>query len=104
MNTLLNAARSDGEYSRKATAALTSFTHKIGACLQQLEVNVTQSIRDSVEITSNRAAELLSVKFREADTGAVKAAKLYQKADKKLNVRSWFYFAGAQQACWCRCS
>ncbi|NHB89826.1 hypothetical protein [Photorhabdus tasmaniensis] len=97
-NTLLKAAKSDGEKSREATAILASFTNKIDTRLRKLENDVTRSISESTEITANRAAELLSVKFREADKAAEKAAKLYLDAEKKLNSRSWLYFAGAQLA------
>lgn len=97
-NTLLNAVRNDGTRSREATAILTSFINKVDARLRNLEYEVTHSINGSAQITANRTAELLSKKFREADTAAEKAAKLYQEAERKLNVRSWFFFAGAQLA------
>ncbi|MDC9588369.1 hypothetical protein PSI23_03320 [Xenorhabdus sp. XENO-10] len=95
-NTLLKAARGDGEKSREATVVLASFTKKVDARLRNLENDVTRSISESVETTANRTAELLSVKFKEADKAAEKAANLYQEAEKKLNFRSWFYFVGAQ--------
>ena len=97
-NTLLNAARNDGKRSREATAMLASFSSKVDDRLLELEADVTRVIRDSAQITANRTAELLSKKFREADTAAEKAAKLYQEAERKFNARSWFYFAGTQLA------
>ncbi len=95
-NTLLKAARNDGEKSREATAILASFINTVDTRLRRLENDVSHRISESADATADRAAELLSVKFREADEAAQKAAKLYQDAEKKLNSQSWLYFFGAQ--------
>lgn len=95
---LLSAAECDSEKARIATEALSSFIDKTDTRLRTLENNVNLSINNSAEITANRAAELLSVKFYQADKAAEKVARQYQEAAEKLKTRSWVYFLGAQFA------
>lgn len=50
----------------------------------------------TAETTANRTAELLSAKFQQADKTAGEAARKYQEAVDKLNVRTWLYFLSVQ--------
>ncbi|MDK9361948.1 hypothetical protein [Lelliottia wanjuensis] len=93
---LLNAAERDGEKARTATVALSSFIEKAEARLQRLENDVISSIHSTAETTANRTAELLSAKFQQADKAAAEAARKYQEAVDKLNVRTWLYFLSVQ--------
>ncbi len=86
----------DGEKAREATAALASFVNKMSARLQTLENDVSHKINSSAETTANRAAELLSVKFQQANDAAKVATEQYQDAVKNLNFRNWFYILGLQ--------
>ena len=93
---LREAAERDGEKAREATVALASFVTKMNANLQKLEDGVRHNINSSAETTANRAAELLSVKFQQANDAAKTATEQYQKAAKNLNFRSWCYILGTQ--------
>lgn len=93
---LLSAAESDGEKARRVTAALSSFIDKADGRLRSLEISVSQRIRESAETTANRAAELLSVNFQQADEAAKKAAERYKESAENLNTRTWLYFSGVQ--------
>ncbi|MCL6324715.1 MULTISPECIES: hypothetical protein [Pectobacterium] len=89
---LREAAERDGDKAREATAALESFVKSMSIRLQNLEKGVSHKIADSAETTANRAAELLSAKFRQANDAAKIATEQYQEAEKKLNIRIWLYF------------
>ncbi|EFJ2182343.1 TPA: hypothetical protein QIH60_003392 [Escherichia coli] len=94
--TLREAAECDGEKARKATAELASFINRLDARLKRLENDVSHKINGSAEMTANRAAELLSVQFRQANEAAQRATEQYQEAAKNLNFRNWFYILGTQ--------
>ncbi|AYH07369.1 MULTISPECIES: hypothetical protein [Pectobacteriaceae] len=89
---LREAAERDGEKAQKATAALASFVNQMSARLQKLENDVSYKINRSAETTADRAAELLSVKFQQANEAAKIATEQYKEAEKKLNIRIWLYF------------
>lgn len=93
---LREAAERDGEKAQKATAALASFVNQMNARLQTLENDVSYKINRSAETTADRAAELLSVKFQQANDAAKIATEQYKEAAKKLNIRSWLYILGPQ--------
>lgn len=95
-NKLLNAARSDGEKSRRAASELVFYVNNTEGRLKKLECEVINTIHESAELTANKTADLLSAKFQEADAAANKAAKLYQKSAQSLNRRTWIYFFGVQ--------
>ena len=93
---LREAAEYDGEKARKTTAELASFINRVDARLQRLENDVSHKISSSAEITANRAADLLSVQFRQANEAAQRATEQYQYVAKSLNFRNWFYILGSQ--------
>ncbi|MBC3211980.1 hypothetical protein [Serratia fonticola] len=93
---LREAAERDGEKARKATAALVSFVNEMSARLQKLEDDVSHKINSSAETTANRAAELLSVNFQQANVAAKRATEQYQEAVENLNFRNWLYVLGTQ--------
>ena len=93
---LREAAELDGKKARDATEVLASFINKMSVRLQTLEKDVSDKISSSAETTANRAAELLSVEFRQANDAAKVATEQYQKAVKNLNLRSWLYILGFQ--------
>ncbi|ELW2863464.1 hypothetical protein QMI71_001704 [Salmonella enterica] len=93
---LREAAERDGEKAREATEALASFVNKMSVRLQKLEDDVSHKINSSADTTANRAAELLSVNFRQANDAAKRATEQYQEAAKKLKFRNWLYILGTQ--------
>lgn len=93
---LRQAAERDGEKAREATAALAFFVDKMSTRLQTLENDVSHNINSSAETTANRAAELLSVKFQQANDAAQRATEQYQEVAENLKFRSWLYTLGIQ--------
>ncbi|WP_336878261.1 hypothetical protein [Pectobacterium versatile] len=93
---LREAAERDGDKAREATAALESFVKSMSIRLQNLEKGVSHKIADSAETTANRAAELLSAKFRQANDAAKIATEQYQEAAENLKFKNWLYILGPQ--------
>ncbi|HDK6388046.1 hypothetical protein [Klebsiella variicola] len=93
---LREAAERDGEKAREATMVLASFVNKISARLEKLEDDVSHKINISAETTANRAADLLSVKFQQANNAAKIATEQYQKAAENINLKCWCYILGTQ--------
>nr|UKE85159.1 hypothetical protein KXZ65_09020 [Pectobacterium sp. PL152] len=78
----------------KSNGGFGFFVNQMNARLQTLENDVSYKINRSAETTADRAAELLSVKFQQANDAAKIATEQYKEAAKSSILGVGYIFLG----------
>ncbi|MDO3617330.1 hypothetical protein Q3O98_11340 [Ralstonia pseudosolanacearum] len=84
-NKVLEAVYEDEQAARRVIDALDRMHFNVAKRLNDLSSDVTTAIEDSASQTADKAAQLLTQKFAQADACADQAAERYRRAANKLN-------------------